>query len=117
MLSILESSRDGLTSHDALERLAKHGPNAVRSHGARALAVLLRQFKSALLLLLLVAAIISFFVGERTDAAIILAIMSMSVGLGFGNEYRAGEPSQPSIPASAIPPSPSEMAGQPMSTS
>ena len=89
VLSILESSRDGLTSHDALERLAKHGPNAVRSHGARALAVLLRQFKSALLLLLLVAAIISFFVGERTDAAIILAIMSMSVGLGFGNEYRA----------------------------
>jgi hypothetical protein len=37
------------------------GPNAVRSHHARAFAVLVRQLRNALLLLLLVTAVISFF--------------------------------------------------------
>jgi Mg2+-importing ATPase len=51
--------------------------------------VLLRQVKSPLLILLVAAAATSLVVGERTDALIILAIMALSVGLGFFNEYRA----------------------------
>ena len=43
----------------------------------------------ALLVLLLVAAVVSFFLGERTDALIIGVILAASVGLGFVNEYRA----------------------------
>ena len=88
-LSALNSSREGLTSSAALERLHRHGPNSVREHSTEALVVLLRQFKSALLLLLVAAAVTSIFVGEHTDAGIILAIMGMSVLLGFTNEYRA----------------------------
>jgi P-type Mg2+ transporter len=33
--------------------------------------------------------IVSLIVGERTDAVIILAIVALSVGLGFFNEYRS----------------------------
>ncbi len=48
-----------------------------------------RQLRSALLLLLLAAAVVSAFVGQGTDAIIIGVIIAASVGLGFANEYRA----------------------------
>jgi hypothetical protein len=41
------------------------------------------------LILLAGAAIVSVLVGERVDAGIILAIVCLSVGLGFVNEYRS----------------------------
>jgi len=65
------------------------GPNAVRSHHANAMAVFMRQVRSPLLLLLVSAAAVSGVVGEGTDAVIIGVIVAVSVGLGFGNEYRA----------------------------
>ena len=89
VLTRLETSENGLSAAEATRRLGKVGPNAVRSHGANALEVLLRQVKSPLLILLVAAAGTSLVVGERTDALIIFAIMALSVGLGFFNEYRA----------------------------
>ncbi|NMH97532.1 magnesium-translocating P-type ATPase [Pseudonocardia acidicola] len=89
VLAALGSSRDGLPPAEVAARRAAVGPNAVRSHHARALLVLGRQLRSALLLLLLVTAVISFFLGEHTDAVIIAVILAASVGLGFTNEYRA----------------------------
>ncbi len=89
VLARLESTPDGISSALATTRLALVGPNAVRSHHARPLAVLARQLRSPLLGLLLVAATVSFFVGQRTDAVIIGVIVALSVGLGFVNEYRA----------------------------
>ncbi|POM23558.1 Magnesium-transporting ATPase, P-type 1 [Actinomadura rubteroloni] len=85
----LASRAGGLTEAEAARRLRAYGPNAVRSHRARAWAVLGRQLRSPLLVLLLGTACASFFLGERGDAVIIGAILAASVGLGFGNEYRA----------------------------
>src|SRR5579872_501673 len=85
----LQSSEEGLSSLEAAKRLAETGPNALRSNRARPLSVLVSQFRSPLLMLLLVTAVVSLFVGDRTDAVIILVIMSISVLLGFVNEYRA----------------------------
>jgi magnesium-transporting ATPase (P-type) len=64
----------------------------LRSHGARPFAVLARQLRNPLLLLLLGAALTSAFVGERTDALIIFLISGLSIGLGFLNEYRSERP-------------------------
>jgi Mg2+-importing ATPase len=89
VLERVSSTPQGLASPEAARRLAEIGPNAVRTHQVGAVAVLARQFNSALMLLLLVAALVSAFLGERTDAAIIGAILAISVGLGFVNEYRA----------------------------
>jgi len=88
-LSKLGSSEVGLSSVEAGRRLAVYGPNALLSHGVSALSVLVRQLRSYLLLLLLVAAVVSAVVGDRTEALIIGGIMLMSVGLSFLNEYRS----------------------------
>ena len=89
VLRSLVSDRRGLTEDEVLRRRAAMGPNAVRSHHARPWAVLGRQLASPLLMLLLVTALVSFVVGEQTDAVIIAVILAASVGLGFVNEYRA----------------------------
>jgi len=49
----------------------------------------LRQFKSPLVLILIFAAIVSAFMGEWTDAIIVLAVVIGSTMLGFVQEYRA----------------------------
>ena len=54
-----------------------------------ALRLLARQFRSPLVLILVVAAGLSLFLGEWLDAAIILAIVLGSAALGFAQEYRA----------------------------
>ncbi len=51
--------------------------------------MLWHQLRSPLLGLLLIAAVASYFVGEKSDAVIIGVIVGLSVGLGFVNEYRA----------------------------
>ena len=79
----------GLSSQEVERRLSQYGPNAVSTHRARLFPVLWHQLRSPLLVLLLSAALASYFVGERSDAVIIGAIVAMSVGLGFTNEYRA----------------------------
>ncbi|HUO71145.1 MAG TPA: magnesium-translocating P-type ATPase [Solirubrobacteraceae bacterium] len=91
VLGSLGSSSRGLSSAEAARRLEQVGPNALRSHGARPLTILLRQFHNPLLILLITTAVVSAFVGETTDAIIILAIISLSVGLGFVNEYRSAQ--------------------------
>ncbi|MEV5947763.1 magnesium-translocating P-type ATPase [Streptomyces sp. NPDC051993] len=79
----------GLGGEEVLRRQAQFGPNAVATHRARVFPVLWHQLRSPLLGLLVAAAVASFLVGERSDAVIIGLIVSVSVGLGFVNEYRA----------------------------
>lgn len=51
--------------------------------------ILLRQLKSPLLYVLLFATITSFFLGERTNAVVILSMIFISLLMGFWNEYSA----------------------------
>jgi Mg2+-importing ATPase len=80
---------DGLTSAEAAARLARFGPNSLRTHRVSAWAVLRRQLGNAVLILLAVTAAVSFYLGDQTQAEIIGVILAVSVGLGFVNEYRA----------------------------
>ncbi len=89
VLGWLGSSAAGLSSAEAAARLARHGPNAVRTHHVNALAVLGRQLRSAVLVLLAGTAIVSYFLGDSMQAVIIFVILAASIGLGFVNEYRA----------------------------
>jgi Mg2+-importing ATPase len=89
VLVALGARSSGLSSSEVSTRTARFGPNAVRSHHARAWPVLSRQLQSPLLWLLLAAAAVSGVVGEGLDAIIIGVIVAASVGLGFANEYRA----------------------------
>ncbi|MFJ1608604.1 magnesium-translocating P-type ATPase [Streptomyces sp. NPDC088253] len=85
---------EGLSAAEVLRRQAEFGPNAVATHRARVFPVLWHQLRSPLLGLLAAAAVVSFLVGERSDAVIIGLIVSASVGLGFVNEYRAERAAQ-----------------------
>ncbi|HTQ18620.1 magnesium-translocating P-type ATPase [Mycobacterium sp.] len=89
VLRWLDSSAAGLSSTQASARLASHGPNAVRTHQVSALAVLARQLRNAVLILLAGTAAVSFFLGDSMQAIIIGAILAISIGLSFANEYRA----------------------------
>ncbi|ORV93850.1 magnesium-transporting ATPase [Mycobacterium interjectum] len=89
VLGWLDSSAAGLSSAEAAARLARHGPNAVQTHHVNALAVLGRQLRSAVLILLAGTAIVSYFLGDSMQAVIIGIILAASIGLGFVNEYRA----------------------------
>lgn len=89
VLEQLASSPGGLDSDEAASRLSRVGPNAVRTHHAQPWRVLARQLNSPVLILLAVPAVLSFFLGQRTDTIVIGVILLASVGLGFVNEYRA----------------------------
>ena len=89
VLSRLGSSTDGLSSDEAADRLRRFGPNALGTHRVRASAVVFRQIRNPILILLLAAALVSGLTGGGTNAVIIAVIVALSVGLGFFNEYRA----------------------------
>ena len=89
VLQRLDSSAQGLCGADAAARLARYGPNALRTHRVSAIAVLGRQLRNAVLILLAATAVVSFFLGDSTQAIIIGVILVASIGLGFVNEYRA----------------------------
>jgi Mg2+-importing ATPase len=88
VVALLDSSLLGLTSTQAEGRLRQFGPNVLAEHRVTAFGVLARQLRNPLLILLLSAAAISTTTGEVSDGAIIGAIVVLSVGLGFVNEYR-----------------------------
>ena len=91
LITELQSSSDGIQQGEAENRLRQYGANALQAQKrASAFGLLLSQFKSPLVLILIFAAIISAFVGEWTDAAIVLAVVIGSTMLGFVQEYRAG---------------------------
>lgn len=80
----------GLSAEEAQRRLQRYGPNAFESREKlRWPAMLLRQFKDVLIIILLVAAGISAAVGDPVDAIAILAIIGLNAALGFFQEYRA----------------------------
>jgi Mg2+-importing ATPase len=89
VLARLGSGPGGLADPEAAERLAVLGPNAVRSHEASGWSVLGRQLRSPILILLLLTAGLSLFLGDATNAVVIGVILFVSVGLGFSNEFRA----------------------------
>jgi Mg2+-importing ATPase len=90
LLPALQASRDGLTSDEAGQRLKQYGPNTIKAQQqVTAIGLLLKQFKSPLVLILIFAAIASGFVGEWVDASIVLGIVLVSTLLGFVQEYTA----------------------------
>lgn len=94
VLSQLASGPSGLSDQESAARLAVVGPNAVLSHKANAWVVLGRQLASPILILLFVTASVSLFLGDATNSIVIGAILLVSVGLGFSNEFRAERASE-----------------------
>jgi len=91
VLRRLESSPEGLSEEEALKRLSKYGYNEiVREKRITPFQIFLNQFKSILILILIVSAIVSgFLLEEYIDAATITAIIILNSVLGFYQEFKA----------------------------
>jgi P-type Ca2+ transporter type 2C len=80
----------GLSPEETTVRLQREGPNRIReAQRSSAFIVLLRQFRSLIIWILIAAAGISIVLGERLDSAVIIAIVILNALLGFAQEYRA----------------------------
>ncbi|NOQ90023.1 MAG: calcium-translocating P-type ATPase, PMCA-type, partial [Gammaproteobacteria bacterium] len=86
----LESSASGLSTADALKRLTEYGPNTLPEKRRRSLLVmLLSQFTDFMIVVLLLAALVSGFVGEPLDTIAILVIVLLNAIIGAVQEFRA----------------------------
>jgi Mg2+-importing ATPase len=89
-LEQLHTTPKGLTDHEAKRRLETYGPNTlIARKELSAPLLLLSQFKSPIILLLLFSAVLSLFLGQGIQAVIILVILFISGLMGFWQEYTA----------------------------
>jgi Mg2+-importing ATPase len=81
----------GLSFRDVKRLRQQYGPNILRDDRSknRALLALLARFKNPLVIILLLAASLSLFFGDKTSSFIIIAIVLLSVSLDFLNTYRS----------------------------
>jgi len=86
----LGSGPAGLDPDEAARRLTERGPNAVNGERPFSSARLMfEQVKSPLMLILAFAVLVSIIVGDYTDGIVVLAIVTVSAGIGFWRERDA----------------------------
>lgn len=86
----LKTSLQGLTNDQVRIMQKEFGKNVLQEAKQKSkFAILLSQFKDIMIIILIIAAIISFFVGEHTDAIVILFIIILNAWIGFSQENNA----------------------------
>ncbi|MBA4258336.1 MAG: ATPase [Chitinophaga sp.] len=87
---LLNTSKQGLHHSEAEERLSQFGKNVLAEKKKASVFVLfLHQFKDVMILILLLAALISYIISDIKDAIVILIIVLLNAIIGFVQEYRA----------------------------
>jgi Ca2+-transporting ATPase len=88
----LGTTLEGLSEKAAADRIASYGPNRL-PEGKRVshVVILLRQFASPLIYILLIAAVVTFALAEYKDTIVIAAVLVFNAIIGFIQESRAEE--------------------------
>jgi Mg2+-importing ATPase len=83
--------QQGLSSTEVRKRQLQYGPNILQDDSGRGSAAraLLARFKNPLVIILLMAASLSLFFGDKASFFIIVTIVLLSVGLDFFNTFRS----------------------------
>lgn len=82
----------GLTTNQANEALEKYGPNTLPQKGtSSAFKIFVSQLKNPFSIILVVATVFSFIVGDKVDGILIGAILVLNTILGFWQEYKASK--------------------------
>ncbi|HIP38242.1 MAG TPA: cation-translocating P-type ATPase [Desulfocapsa sulfexigens] len=90
VLAELDSHADGLNTDEVRARLLQHGRNVLETGKVVSpLVLLLEQFKSFIIYILLAAVIFSLLIGEYVDSILILAILLANALIGFYQELNA----------------------------
>lgn len=85
----LATTKEGLDALEAEKRYAHFGPNALTSEERSKLSILTGQFTSPIVLILILAALISWGMDHLKDSIIIFAILIINALLGFYQELKA----------------------------
>jgi Ca2+-transporting ATPase len=89
-LDALGTTPKGLPREESERRLAEHGPNELSAElKAPKWTLFLSQFRDLLVLILIIAAVISFTIGSVRDGAVMMAIVIVNAVIGFVQEYKA----------------------------
>jgi len=82
---------NGLSFRSVKKLQRQYGPNTLQDDSSRnkALLAFLARFKNPLVIILLLAASLSLFFGDKASFFIIVTIVALSVGLDFLNTYRS----------------------------
>lgn len=90
VLAHLQTSKDGLQSAEAKNRLDKYGPNTLTEVKKTPWVVrYLQQFKDFMIILLVVSGVISFFLGDKRTALVLVALVLFNTIIGFSQEFKA----------------------------
>ncbi|MEW6657277.1 MAG: cation-translocating P-type ATPase [Thermodesulfobacteriota bacterium] len=90
VLEIFDTGPAGLSASQTRERLEQYGPNELAPpKKISPWTIFFRQFQNLLIIILIAATGISFFLGEHLDAYVIMVIILACTVLGFVQEYRA----------------------------
>lgn len=80
----------GLSRSEAAARLETYGPNELVDKGVKNVWLILwEQLTDVMVVVLIIAAIVSAFIGEAQDTIVIIAIVFLNAALGVSQEYRA----------------------------
>lgn len=92
VLHQLKTPEEGLAEETARERLAAHGPNRLADEGGvDRLKILVHQFTSPLIYILILAAVVTVLLKEYIDAGVILFVVLLNAVIGYFQESRAEE--------------------------
>ncbi len=84
------TDKNGLSAGESQKRLSQYGHNRLEEKpGKSPLLIFFEQFTNLLILILIIAAVISAFIGDLIDTIVILAIVLLNAVIGFFQEYRA----------------------------
>ncbi|MBU0586375.1 HAD-IC family P-type ATPase, partial [Candidatus Micrarchaeota archaeon] len=88
VFKLLSSRESGLTEIEAAERIKKYGPNELKeAKRITVLDIFLRQFRSLVVAILLVAAVLSFLMHELLEMAVIFGVLIFNAVVGTVQEY------------------------------
>jgi len=86
----LRSSKDGLPSSEAVERLEQLGANVLNvAHKEPLLLTYARQFKDWMILLLLASSMLSAYLDDMRTAIVLLVLVFFNTTIGFLQEHKA----------------------------
>ncbi len=85
-----DTGEEGLSADEAARRLDQYGPNALQEERTSALRKFLGYFWGPIPWMIEIAALLSAVVGHWADLVIILVLLAFNAGVGFYQEYNAG---------------------------
>ena len=83
VLSILKTDINGLSQEEAKERLKIYGPNEIEEKEESKLKIFIRQFTSPFIIILMVAGLLAFFLGDLKDGLVVYGLLLINGFIGF----------------------------------